>query len=86
MFAMRLACDIVDHSFHIRASSNRMWYASGLRNVCLDCLAPYIEQVAERREVATPFEIELLRDDLRRIEDKIALFSTLAQMPIVETD
>lgn len=87
LFALRLADAIIDHPFKSLPWERTQWFCDGIRGDSLQCLAQYVEVARTGdRVVGSPFDMEISRDELRRIEDRFNFFYVLHEMPVFKQD
>jgi hypothetical protein len=83
MFAMRAACAIIDHPFHLRGFDNQRRFYVNLSSLSLPCLAPMIDEANDNDfALTTLWKLELSPEEIRELNHIISLFSVLYEMKI----
>lgn len=83
MFAMQLACSVIDHPYHVRAFEERRRLYEQILGLELPCLQPFLDdRMAKKNTPLSSFELNFTRAEMREIEGLVSIFTVYEEMKI----
>ncbi len=83
IFAMRCACGIVNHKFHLRAWADRRRFYKQLQMLDLSVVDPIINEAVDNNgDITTEWKLSLSRDDKYKLKSLINQFVVLKDLKL----